>query len=236
MECSRSPTWASPAHRKNQRVHINAGVFRYHPTKHVSSDSAKARAILGRRFRRQGPVSSRRASSRTSGNMIQGRTTCARAGSTTASSCMTISRRLPTTCTGRRPPTPGPPTASPTRPAAATPTRASCATSAGLGRRNTSQPVHEQHPRRPHQHGHPEAKVPASSGTTARISSSSTTSTARSSTSATTRDGSVYMIDWLRQEQCHSPNPAVHDRTTGRIFKVSYGDTPTTPSGLHEAK
>ena len=37
-------------------------------------------------------------------------------------------------------------------------------------------------------------------------------------------DGSVYIIDWYDLNQCHSTKPTDHDRTTGRIFKVSYGD------------
>ncbi|CAA9400355.1 MAG: hypothetical protein AVDCRST_MAG64-1675, partial [uncultured Phycisphaerae bacterium] len=37
-------------------------------------------------------------------------------------------------------------------------------------------------------------------------------------------DGNVYFIDWYDAEQCHVPNPAAHDRGNGRIFKVSYGD------------
>jgi putative heme-binding domain-containing protein len=37
-------------------------------------------------------------------------------------------------------------------------------------------------------------------------------------------DGAVYMIDWYDLQQCHTQNPKDHDRTTGRIFKVSYGD------------
>ena len=35
-------------------------------------------------------------------------------------------------------------------------------------------------------------------------------------------DGSVYMIDWYDKNQCHHGNSAGHDRTNGRIFKVSY--------------
>ncbi|HEX4793912.1 MAG TPA: PVC-type heme-binding CxxCH protein [Humisphaera sp.] len=46
------------------------------------------------------------------------------------------------------------------------------------------------------------------------------------------QDGSCYMIDWYDKNQCHSPNPAVHDRTTGRIFKLVYGDTKTTQVDL----
>ncbi len=32
--------------------------------------------------------------------------------------------------------------------------------------------------------------------------------------------GSVFAIDWYDQNQCHSPNPEVHDKTLGRIFKI----------------
>ena len=35
-------------------------------------------------------------------------------------------------------------------------------------------------------------------------------------------DGSVYVIDWYDKNQCHSPNPDVHDKTMGRIFKISH--------------
>ncbi|MCJ7467500.1 MAG: plastocyanin/azurin family copper-binding protein [Maribacter sp.] len=34
--------------------------------------------------------------------------------------------------------------------------------------------------------------------------------------------GSVFAIDWYDQNQCHSPNPDVHDKTLGRIFKISH--------------
>ncbi|WP_152051280.1 PVC-type heme-binding CxxCH protein [Tautonia marina] len=37
-------------------------------------------------------------------------------------------------------------------------------------------------------------------------------------------DGNVWMIDWYDLQQCHVPNASVHDRSKGRIFKVSYGD------------
>lgn len=33
--------------------------------------------------------------------------------------------------------------------------------------------------------------------------------------------GSVFAIDWYDKNQCHSPNPDVHDKTMGRIFKIS---------------
>jgi putative membrane-bound dehydrogenase-like protein len=32
--------------------------------------------------------------------------------------------------------------------------------------------------------------------------------------------GSVYAIDWYDKNQCHSPNPDVHDKTMGRIFTI----------------
>ncbi len=35
-------------------------------------------------------------------------------------------------------------------------------------------------------------------------------------------DGQVYMIDWYDRNQCHHGNVAGHDRSNGRIFKVSY--------------
>ncbi len=34
--------------------------------------------------------------------------------------------------------------------------------------------------------------------------------------------GSVWAIDWYDQNQCHSPNPDVHDKTLGRIFKITH--------------
>lgn len=34
--------------------------------------------------------------------------------------------------------------------------------------------------------------------------------------------GSVYAIDWYDKNQCHSPNPDVHDKTLGRIFKIAH--------------
>ena len=35
-------------------------------------------------------------------------------------------------------------------------------------------------------------------------------------------DGQVYLIDWYDRNQCHHGNWAGHDRTNGRIFKISY--------------
>ena len=34
--------------------------------------------------------------------------------------------------------------------------------------------------------------------------------------------GSVYAIDWYDKNQCHSPNPDVHNKTMGRIFKITH--------------
>ncbi len=38
-------------------------------------------------------------------------------------------------------------------------------------------------------------------------------------------DGAVYFIDWYDKNECHSGKAEVHDRSNGRIFKVSYGET-----------
>jgi putative membrane-bound dehydrogenase-like protein len=37
-------------------------------------------------------------------------------------------------------------------------------------------------------------------------------------------DGSVHAIDWYDRNQCHSSNPDLHDRTLGRIFKISHAN------------
>ncbi|WP_435008433.1 PVC-type heme-binding CxxCH protein [Tundrisphaera lichenicola] len=37
-------------------------------------------------------------------------------------------------------------------------------------------------------------------------------------------DGQVYFIDWYDRQQCHHTGVNIHDRTNGRIFKLSYGD------------
>jgi putative membrane-bound dehydrogenase-like protein len=42
------------------------------------------------------------------------------------------------------------------------------------------------------------------------------------------QDGSVYMIDWYDKNQCHHNDPNGHDRSNGRIFKIVYGDTKAT--------
>lgn len=37
-------------------------------------------------------------------------------------------------------------------------------------------------------------------------------------------DGNVYLIDWYDKQICHLPNPNVWDRTNGRIYKISHKD------------
>jgi putative membrane-bound dehydrogenase-like protein len=38
-------------------------------------------------------------------------------------------------------------------------------------------------------------------------------------------DGNVYLIDWYDKQSCHNGNPEIWDRATGRIYKVSHADT-----------
>ena len=42
------------------------------------------------------------------------------------------------------------------------------------------------------------------------------------------------MIDWYDRNQCHNTDPNAHDRSNGRIFKIVYGDTKTTPVDLQK--
>ncbi|HEY4310233.1 MAG TPA: PVC-type heme-binding CxxCH protein [Pirellulales bacterium] len=42
-------------------------------------------------------------------------------------------------------------------------------------------------------------------------------------------DGQMYMIDWYDRNQCHHGNTEGHDRSNGRVFKVSYGDARPAP-------
>src|SRR5262245_52680860 len=37
-------------------------------------------------------------------------------------------------------------------------------------------------------------------------------------------DGNVYLIDWYDKQICHLPQPEVWDRTNGRIYKISHND------------
>ncbi len=45
-------------------------------------------------------------------------------------------------------------------------------------------------------------------------------------------DGNMYMIDWYDKNQCHRNETEMHDRTNGRIFKVSYGDNKPASTDL----
>jgi len=47
--------------------------------------------------------------------------------------------------------------------------------------------------------------------------------------------GSVFAIDWYDKNQCHSTNPDVHDKTMGRIFKISYKNDTSIKVNLYEA-
>jgi putative membrane-bound dehydrogenase-like protein len=46
------------------------------------------------------------------------------------------------------------------------------------------------------------------------------------------QDGSVYINDWYDENQCHHTNPDRHDRSNGRIFKLVYNDQPMTRVNL----
>ena len=45
-------------------------------------------------------------------------------------------------------------------------------------------------------------------------------------------DGSVFMIDWYDKNQCHRNETEAHDRSNGRIFKISHGTTKFSPVDL----
>lgn len=47
--------------------------------------------------------------------------------------------------------------------------------------------------------------------------------------------GSVFAIDWYDKNQCHSPNPDVHDKSLGRIFKISHEKDVYVKENLYEA-
>jgi len=38
-------------------------------------------------------------------------------------------------------------------------------------------------------------------------------------------DGSVYLIDWYDRNACHRANPEIWDRTNGRIYNITFGET-----------
>ena len=45
-------------------------------------------------------------------------------------------------------------------------------------------------------------------------------------------DGQVYIIDWYDTNACHHTNVEGHDRTNGRIYKISYGEAGAKPVDL----
>jgi hypothetical protein len=47
--------------------------------------------------------------------------------------------------------------------------------------------------------------------------------------------GSVFAIDWYDKNQCHSPNPDVHNKTMGRIFKITHENDKWVKADLTKA-
>ncbi len=50
------------------------------------------------------------------------------------------------------------------------------------------------------------------------------------------QDGNVFIIDWYDRQQCHTGNAAAHDRSNGRIYKISYGEKKGTQVDLGKLK
>jgi putative membrane-bound dehydrogenase-like protein len=48
------------------------------------------------------------------------------------------------------------------------------------------------------------------------------------------QDGSVYIIDWYDKNQCHHNREDGHDRSNGRIYKIVYNDQTTTKVDLRK--
>jgi putative membrane-bound dehydrogenase-like protein len=48
------------------------------------------------------------------------------------------------------------------------------------------------------------------------------------------QDGSVYIIDWYDKNQCHHNREDGHDRSNGRIYKIVYNDQKTTKVDLQK--
>jgi putative membrane-bound dehydrogenase-like protein len=47
-------------------------------------------------------------------------------------------------------------------------------------------------------------------------------------------DGNVYLIDWYDKQACHLPNPGIWDRSNGRIYKISYRGTKPVQADLRK--
>ena len=45
-------------------------------------------------------------------------------------------------------------------------------------------------------------------------------------------DGSVYLIDWYDKNQCHRNDPGMHDRSNGRVYKIVYQNEKRTQVNL----
>ncbi len=48
-------------------------------------------------------------------------------------------------------------------------------------------------------------------------------------------DGQVYVIDWYDMQACHSRNIDKHDRSNGRIYKIAYGKTEPVTADLRQS-
>ena len=94
-----------------------------------------------------------------------------------------------------------------------------------LARRISRQDLHEQHPRPADQHGYADAaRDRATSAATGPTFCLSNDSWSQILNLRYGPDGQVYMIDWYDKNACHHGNVDGHDRSNGRIFKVSYGE------------
>ncbi|HYT92715.1 MAG TPA: PVC-type heme-binding CxxCH protein, partial [Gemmataceae bacterium] len=49
-------------------------------------------------------------------------------------------------------------------------------------------------------------------------------------------DGQVYAIDWYDRQACHTNNPKDHDRSNGRIFRIAYKETKSVKTDLQNLK
>jgi putative membrane-bound dehydrogenase-like protein len=49
-------------------------------------------------------------------------------------------------------------------------------------------------------------------------------------------DGQVWVIDWYDMQACHRPDPNVHDRSNGRIYRIVYGDAKPVKVDLQKLK
>lgn len=48
-------------------------------------------------------------------------------------------------------------------------------------------------------------------------------------------DGTVYLIDWYDRNACHRINPEIWDRTNGRIYRIRYGTPNRVNVNLHDS-